>query len=116
MSDTVDVHYRRRSEEVRHLIEIYFPSTALFIVYEMERDNSRWMVKYRVDLLSGAAAFPEMVRSHPLDIPNKAIRYNFKDKSFKKVHEFAPVGIEIEVESTLEIFNIDMMVSCFSIH
>ncbi|KAK1581320.1 hypothetical protein Q3G72_004955 [Acer saccharum] len=35
-------------------------------------------------------------------IPNKAMRYNFKDKSFEKVHELAPVGIKIEVVSTLE--------------
>ncbi|KAK3217645.1 hypothetical protein Dsin_011615 [Dipteronia sinensis] len=133
MSDTIDVHYRRRfryfgeSRDHLHLIEIYGPCTALFYVYEMERHYSRWMVKYRVDLLAVAVAFPEMVRSHPLDIrkygflilpvvreeededsyflvhiPNKPMRYNFKDKSFEKVHEFAPVGIKIEVESTLE--------------
>ncbi|KAK3217635.1 hypothetical protein Dsin_011605 [Dipteronia sinensis] len=121
MSDTIDVHYRRRfryfgeSRDHLHLIEIYGPCTALFYVYEMERHYSRWMVKYRVDLLAVAVAFPEMVRSHPLDIrkygflihpvvreeededsyflvhiPNKPMRYNFKDKSFEKVHEFAP--------------------------
>ena len=77
------------------------------------------MVKYRVDLLAVAAAFPgwsrygfsilSIVREEEdedsylvVHIPNKAIRYNFKDKSFEKVHEFAPVGIENEVESTLE--------------
>ncbi|KAK4837790.1 hypothetical protein QYF36_008481 [Acer negundo] len=74
MPDTVDVHSRRRfryfgkSRDHLHLIEIYGPWTALFNVYEMERDYSIWMVKYRVDLLSDAEAFPEMVRSHPLDI------------------------------------------------
>ncbi|KAI9162324.1 hypothetical protein LWI28_026154 [Acer negundo] len=64
--DTVDVHSRRRfryfgkSRDHLHLIEIYGPWTALFNVYEMERDYSIWMVKYRVDLLSDAEAFPEM--------------------------------------------------------
>ncbi|TXG70571.1 hypothetical protein EZV62_005506 [Acer yangbiense] len=129
----IHANYRRsfryfgESRDHLHLIEIYGPCTALFNVYEMERNYSGWIVKYRVDLLAVAAAFPEMVRSHPIDrrkygfsmlsivreeededsylvvhIPNKAIRYNFKDKYFEKVHEFAPVGIEIEVESTLE--------------
>ncbi|TXG70567.1 hypothetical protein EZV62_005502 [Acer yangbiense] len=113
----IHADFRRRfryfgeSRDHLHLIEIYGPCTALFNVYEMERDYSGWMIKYRVDLLSIAAAFPEMVRSYrdPLmeylcyygfsilsivreeededsylvvHIPNKAIRYNFKDKSF----------------------------------
>ncbi|KAH7557363.1 hypothetical protein ACOSP7_027051 [Xanthoceras sorbifolium] len=135
MPDTLDGDVRRRFRyfgECRghlHLIEIYGPCAALFNVYEMERDYSGWMVKYQVDLLTVAAAFPEMVRSDPdtldlhyygfsilsivreendedsyflVHIPNKAIRYNFKDKSFKKIHEFAPVGMEIKVESILE--------------
>ncbi|KAL5745898.1 hypothetical protein ACOSP7_027044 [Xanthoceras sorbifolium] len=135
MPNIPDGYYSRRfryfgeSRGHLHLIEIYGPCTALFDVYEMERDYSGWMVKYRVDLLTVAAAFPEMARSYldPLDfhyygfsilsivreeddnnsylvvhLPNKAIRYNFKDKSFKKLHEFAPIGTDIEEAATLE--------------
>ncbi|KAL5810784.1 hypothetical protein ACOSQ4_027352 [Xanthoceras sorbifolium] len=109
MPNTFDGDFRRRfgyfgeSRGHMHLNEIYGPCTALFNVYEMERDYSGWMVKYQVDLLTISAAFPEMVRRLLLvHIPNKAIRYNFKDKSFKKIHEFAPVGMAIKVESILE--------------
>ncbi|TXG70583.1 hypothetical protein EZV62_005518 [Acer yangbiense] len=123
------VRYFGESRNHLHLIEIYGPCTALFNVYEMERDYSGWFVKYRVDLLSVAAAFPEMIRSNldpwnlhyygfwilsiiredkdensylVVHLTKKAIRYNFNDKSFLKLHDFAPVGSQLESESTLE--------------
>ncbi|KAI9161367.1 hypothetical protein LWI28_016731 [Acer negundo] len=66
----IHVDFRRRfryfgeSRDHLHLIEIYGLCTTLFNVYKMERDYSGWMVKHRVDLLSIATAFPEMVRSY----------------------------------------------------
>ncbi|KAK8657874.1 hypothetical protein V6N13_036093 [Hibiscus sabdariffa] len=107
-----------------HLVEIYGPDNLLFDVFEMERDYSGWFVKYRVDLNPVAASFPEMVRGYvdPIDLqfyafsvlcvvreetdegsfmvlhlPHKAIRYNFKDNSFSKVHDFAPLGSRAEL-------------------
>ncbi|XP_059636872.1 F-box protein At5g07610-like isoform X1 [Cornus florida] len=100
-----------------HLIEIYGTQTSQFDVFEMERDYSKWFVKYRVDLVGIVNAFPEMDRSH-LDtrcinyyaysilslvredhedesallvhIPGKVLSYNFKDNTFKELHSFAP--------------------------
>ncbi|KAJ4706608.1 putative F-box family protein [Melia azedarach] len=114
-----------------HFLEVYSPCTALFNVYEMERDYSRWFVKYRVDLRIVATAFPKMVRTYldpgnlhyyafsilsvvleendedsylVVHLPKKAVQYNFKDMTFKKLHDFAPnpVPFNIEDESTLE--------------
>ncbi|GKV33877.1 hypothetical protein SLEP1_g42323 [Rubroshorea leprosula] len=86
-------------------------------VYEMERDYSRWFIKYRIDLNNVISAFPEMIGSSfdPLDmdycafqilavihteneegsfavlhIPGKAISYVFKDQAFRILHDFAP--------------------------
>ncbi|KAK1575398.1 hypothetical protein Q3G72_005129 [Acer saccharum] len=79
-------------------------------------------MKYRVDLLSVATAFPEMIKSNhdpshlhyrfsilsivreekdedSYLLPNlskKAIRYNFEDESFKKLHDFEVKHEEVE--------------------
>lgn len=100
-----------------HLVEIYGSLTIQFCVYEMERDYSGWFPKYQVDLSSVVAPYPEMrmKRLNPmhlhyysfsilciveeeddeksylvLHIPKKVIRYNFKDRSFKMLHDFCP--------------------------
>ncbi|XVF49414.1 hypothetical protein PTKIN_Ptkin04bG0010000 [Pterospermum kingtungense] len=99
-----------------HLIEIYRPPTTRFKVYEVESDYSGWFVKYHIDLDPVTVAFPEMVRTCDdpmglhyyvfsvlcivreandedsymvLEIPDKAVRYNLKDGSFKKICDFA---------------------------
>ncbi|OMO52209.1 hypothetical protein COLO4_37348 [Corchorus olitorius] len=113
-----DSRYRHFEESGGHLylMEVIDDSdTLLYDVYEMERDYSGWFLKYKVDLHPIAAAFPdEMIwgtgNVHPytilgiveeetnddsflvLQIPNKkAIRYNFKDGSFRMVHDFGPL-------------------------
>ncbi|XP_022737367.1 F-box protein At5g07610-like [Durio zibethinus] len=91
-------------------------STRQFDVYEMEKDSSRWFVKYQVDLNALISTYPEMTRSnsHPADwdyhafrvlavvckeregsfmvlhIPGKIISYSFKDKTSTLLHDFAP--------------------------
>ncbi|XP_031281985.1 F-box protein At5g07610-like [Pistacia vera] len=106
-----------------HLIENYGP--ALFNVYEMENDCSGWFVKYRVDLRQVATTFPEMIRSQAdpegynyykisticvvreeneddsclvVHIPGKVIRYNFKNRSFKKIYDFVPSEFEFQCD------------------
>ncbi|OMO52208.1 hypothetical protein COLO4_37347 [Corchorus olitorius] len=94
--------------------------TLLFDVYEMATDFSGWFLKYEVDLHPIAAAFPEMFcdsDKYPyylysilgivqeetdddsflvLHIPKKkAIRYNFKDGSFREFHDFAPFYTQV---------------------
>lgn len=112
-----------------HLIEIYGPCTALFNVYEMKTDYSGWFVKYRVDLGGVTDVFPEMIRTYldpedlhyygysilcvvreendddsylVLHLPKKAVRYNLKDRTFKKLHDVAPAGNQAEDESALQ--------------
>ncbi|MBA0878328.1 hypothetical protein Goshw_008195 [Gossypium schwendimanii] len=123
--------YFGESGDHLHLVEVYGSDNLQFDVYEMERDRSGWFVKYQVDLNPVAAAFPEMVRGYadPIDLlsyafsilcvvheetdegsfmvlhlPNKAIRYNFKDNSFRKLHDFAPLRSRVGVggDSSLE--------------
>ncbi|KAJ0099785.1 hypothetical protein Patl1_20714 [Pistacia atlantica] len=104
------------------LIEIYSPSNSLFKI-EKRVDCSRWFVKYQVDLHPVVAAFPEMVRNYRyqrklhyylfstlcvvreendedsylvLHLPTKVIRYNFKDNSFRKIHDFTPSDSEFQ--------------------
>ncbi|XP_044505729.1 F-box protein At5g07610-like [Mangifera indica] len=99
-----------------HLIEIYSPFNTIFNIYEMEKkeDFCRWVVKYQVDLSQIVTSYPEMIKNLQTDLdyylfstlcvvreendddsylvvhlPGKIIRYNFKDKSFKKIHDFA---------------------------
>ncbi|KAA8533899.1 hypothetical protein F0562_031416 [Nyssa sinensis] len=115
--------YFGESRDHLHLVEIYGPSTSRFNVYEMERDYSKWFVKFRVDLDPVSTVFPEMIRSHlhpwdlryfsfvllslvrgekdedsfvVLHITGKAIRYNFVDTTFKKLCDFAPSPHDIE--------------------
>lgn len=123
--------YFRESGDHLHLVEVYGSDNLQFDVYEMEKDHSGWFVKYQVDLNPVAAAFPEMVRGYadPIDLhsyafsilcvvheetdedsfmvlhlPNKARRYNFKDNSFRKLHDFAPLRSRVGVggDSSLE--------------
>ncbi|XVF49412.1 hypothetical protein PTKIN_Ptkin04bG0009800 [Pterospermum kingtungense] len=116
--DTLSYRYFGESGGHLHLIEVHGSDNLEFDVYEMEKDYSGWFVKYKVDLNPIAAAFPEMARGYvdPIDLhfyafsilcvvhgetdedsfmvlhlPNKAIRYNFKDSSFTKLHDFAPI-------------------------
>ncbi|XWS47700.1 hypothetical protein CRYUN_Cryun13aG0006600 [Craigia yunnanensis] len=103
-------------------------STRQFDVYEMEKDFSRWFIKYQVDLNALISAYPEMTScySHPSDwdyhafrvlavvckesegsfmvlhIPGKAISYSFKDKAFTLLHDFAPGCTDIEGCTTFE--------------
>ncbi|XP_059635773.1 F-box protein At5g07610-like [Cornus florida] len=97
-----------------HLIETYGNLTTQFDVFEMERDYSKWFVKYSVDLVGILNAFPEMeqrgcihyyaycilslVREDHEDessllvhVPGgKVLSYKFKDNTFKELHNSAP--------------------------
>ncbi|XP_022737124.1 F-box protein At5g07610-like isoform X2 [Durio zibethinus] len=126
-----------------YLVEVYGSDNLQFDVYEMKRDYSGWLVKYKVDLNPIAAAFPEMARGYVdpiglhsyafsilcivheetdedtflvLHLPNKAIRYNFKDSSFKKLYDFAPrrtrVGGYISLE--LQCFDAYQFIKSFA--
>ncbi|VVB13593.1 unnamed protein product [Arabis nemorensis] len=107
-----DIWKLRFLEESRgnlYYIEVNDMSSSEFSVYEMERDGSSWSLKHNVDLEPLAAAFPEIIRTDYysdrriyefsvigivkeetdaesyilLHIPNKLVKYNFKDKTFK---------------------------------
>ncbi|CAL5364114.1 unnamed protein product [Camellia sinensis] len=54
-------NYFGESGDHLHLIEKYRPPSMQFNIYELERDGSEWFVKYRIDLDSVAAEFPEMI-------------------------------------------------------
>ncbi|KAI8032397.1 F-box protein [Camellia lanceoleosa] len=54
-------NYFGESGDHLHLIERYCPPSMQFNIYELERDRSEWFVKYRIDLGSVAAEFPEMI-------------------------------------------------------
>lgn len=97
-----------------YYIEVNNQSSSNLRVYEMESNSSSWSVKYNVDLEPLAAAFPEMIRTEYytdrriyafsvigfvkeetdaasyilLHIPNQAVKYNFIDKTFKKLCDF----------------------------
>ncbi|KDP27588.1 hypothetical protein JCGZ_19593 [Jatropha curcas] len=128
MPATPEEWYRRRVLYFRecrghlYLVEIYNAPSTKFNVWEMEKDYSGWIVKYRIDLDGIVRAFPGMIRSYldpsalnyyvfqimyivkgerdedeeddgsylVLHIPTKIIRYNLKDKSFKKLCDFNP--------------------------
>ncbi|KAK8343994.1 hypothetical protein V6Z12_A07G051500 [Gossypium hirsutum] len=104
--------YFGESQNHLHLIKIYRPPTTRFTVYEIESDYSGWFVKYNINLDLLTAAYPGMVRTYcvpsdlnyyvfsvlcivreaddeesymVLHIPEKAIHYNLKDGSFKKI-------------------------------
>lgn len=91
-------------------------------VYEMERDYSRWFVKYRVDLSQVSTAFPEIIPSSLIQrlasqehlfsilcvvrgeldedsclvfgVPGKVLRYNFESKTLYNLCDIEPVGTE----------------------
>lgn len=93
-------------------------------VYEMEKDYSRWFIKYRVDLSQVISVFPEMIRSsinHPPDmdsyafqvlamirgeneeesslvlhLPGKVICYSFKNQDFRILQNLAPGCTDIQ--------------------
>ncbi|KFK25147.1 hypothetical protein AALP_AA8G071900 [Arabis alpina] len=102
--------------------EVYDLSSSKFPVYEMERDGSNWSLKHNVDLEPLAAAFPEMIRTEHytdrpiyafsvigivkeetnaesyilLHIPNQVLKYNFRNKTFKKLCGFK-ASLDIDV-------------------
>ncbi|KAM7491771.1 hypothetical protein LguiA_034692 [Lonicera macranthoides] len=123
MLPVVDGRYERpfryfgNSRDHLHLIEIYPPMTE-FNVYEMNRDYSRWFVKYRVDLAGVVKANPRMIQNEcglmdeqryafflltlvreeiedksflVLNVPGKVICYNFADKTFKTLCDSVPL-------------------------
>lgn len=95
------------SENHLHVIEFY-PQDTRVDVYEMKNDYSGWFVKYKVDLSPVCQVFPEMSADNHLvyilslitrekfeedpflvfQIPNKVIRYNLMDRSFKSIWDF----------------------------
>ncbi|KAK9291571.1 hypothetical protein L1049_019519 [Liquidambar formosana] len=119
-----EVRYFGESQDHLHLVETYGPRTAQFNVYEMERDYSGWFVKYCVDLDTLTTAFPEMMARNGnyfnsphwdfygfavlcilqgetdegsflvLHIPGKTIRYNLKDKTYKKLGDVEDINNE----------------------
>ncbi|CAH8388076.1 unnamed protein product [Eruca vesicaria subsp. sativa] len=114
-----DVGTLRFVEESRgnlYFIEVNDLSSSDLPVYEMNRNGSSWFLKYHVDLETLAATFPEMIRTEyytyrriysfsiigfvkgetdvesyiVLHIPNKAVKYYFINKTFKKLCSFEP--------------------------
>ncbi|KAM1087433.1 hypothetical protein ACFX15_012571 [Malus domestica] len=117
-----------------HLVEIYGPSTTQFQVFELERDYSKWICKYQIDISPIIDAFPEMVRDylHPhhhdslfyafvllfvqeteegssllLHIPGKFISYNLRNKSFKEICGSGPKSTKT---------NTALHIGCFHAH
>lgn len=115
--------YLGTSRSHLHLIDIYGPFNTIFNIYEMEKreDCCRWIVKYQVDLSLIVKSYPEMIKNFRRDLhfylfsilcvvreendddsylvvhlPAKVIRYNFKDKSFNKIHDFASADSELQ--------------------
>ncbi|CAK9135123.1 unnamed protein product [Ilex paraguariensis] len=113
------IGYFGESGDHLHLIEIYGRHITQFNVYEMTEDYSGWSVKYIVDVDAVVEAFPEIICTHPsglqfykflilslirrnndeesflvLSTPGKAIRYNFRDKTLKKLCDLSPLLFE----------------------
>ncbi|CAN8298601.1 unnamed protein product [Cochlearia groenlandica] len=104
-----------------YYFEVNDQSSSTFLVYEMEKNSLTWYVKYNVNLETLAAAFPEMIQTDGstnrrlytfsvigivkeetdaesyilLHIPNKAVKYNFTDKTFKKLCSFEPLVYDV---------------------
>ncbi|XP_017633902.1 F-box protein At5g07610-like [Gossypium arboreum] len=70
--DLRQCRYFGESQNHLHLIEIYRPPTTRFTVYEIESDYSGWEADDEESYMV-------------LHIPEKAIHYNLKDGSFKKI-------------------------------
>lgn len=115
--DPRTLRYLEESRGNLYFIEVNDQSSSNIPVYEMERNSSSWFLKYNVDLEPLAAAFPEMIKTEHynnrqiyafsvigfvkketdaesyivLHIPNKAVKYYFIDKTFKKLCNFKPL-------------------------
>ncbi|KAL3650397.1 hypothetical protein CASFOL_006800 [Castilleja foliolosa] len=115
--DCINNYYFGESSDHLHYVKVNGPGLK-FDVYEMRRDYSEWFVKYNVDLSSIVSAYPEMIRSYirptsssyyaflifamvrgekdedsflVLQVPGKAVKYNFVYQSFETICEFAGV-------------------------
>lgn len=105
--------YFGESKGYLHLIEIYGTRETQFKILEMEKDYSRWIVRYQVDLGGLVSAYPEMVRnscessyyafiilllireenkvdeeddsSLLIHIPGKIIYFDLRNKRFKEI-------------------------------
>lgn len=112
--DIGTLRFLDESRGILYYIEVNDLSSSNFPVYEMERGGSSWSLKHNVDLEPLAAAFPEIIRTEYytdrriyafsvigivkeetnaesyilLHVPNKVVKYNFKDKTFKKLCSF----------------------------
>lgn len=60
-----------------HFFEIYRSNATQFKVFEMEKDSSKWFVKYNVDLNPVISAFPEIIRDHRIDPGDRKTYYAF---------------------------------------
>ncbi|XP_010423187.1 PREDICTED: F-box protein At5g07610-like [Camelina sativa] len=111
LPDPNTLRYLDESGGNLYFIEVNDQSSSDIPIYEMERNSSSWSLKYNVDLEPLLAAFPEMIRTEyytdrwiytfsvirfvkeetdaesyiVLHIPNKAVKYNFITKTFKKL-------------------------------
>ena len=99
-----------------HFVEyINEPGVTYLNVFELEKDYTRWVLKFQVDLVEISNVFPEIISDHDdqeedmkeyifyvvcivrgdldedsyllLNIPDKVLRYNFKSKTFYKLFE-----------------------------
>ncbi|EOA22568.1 hypothetical protein CARUB_v10003229mg [Capsella rubella] len=117
LPDPGTLRYLDESGGYLYFVEVNDQGSSDLPVYEMERNSSSWSLKYIVDLEPLAAAFPEMIRTEyytnrriyafsvigfvkevtdaepyiVLHIPNKAVKYNFINKTFKKLCNFKPL-------------------------
>ncbi|KAG2334525.1 hypothetical protein Bca52824_005705 [Brassica carinata] len=115
-TDVGTLRFMDQSRGNLYFIEVNDQSSSDLPVYEMDRNGSTWSLKYHVDLEPVAAAFPEMVMPDyntdrwiyafsvigfvkgemdaesyiVLHIPEKAVKYNFIDKTFEKLCSFEP--------------------------
>lgn len=101
--------YFGKSDDHLHFVEVCPYATELH-VYEMNRDQSGWFLKYHVDLAPVCKAFPQshydkeymvavlsIVRKDKfqkddsilvLGIYDKVVSYNLENRSLKKMFEF----------------------------
>ncbi|KAF7811479.1 F-box protein [Senna tora] len=139
------IEYFGESNDHLHLIEIYWPWTTKFDVYEMKRDHSGWFVKYHVDLTSVSIAFPDIVREDlprnswnyydfsifsvirggpsgdsflVMNIFGKVVRYNFEDRSFRKLGARVIVSraIDLAIEKAQVLCAVDYCKSLFTFY
>ncbi|KAI3458351.1 hypothetical protein Pfo_015014 [Paulownia fortunei] len=112
------VRYFGESCDHLHLIRSYDTEIKL-IVYEKKRDHPDWFAKYRVDLTTVAAAFPEMASVDDftgwisyaftifflvqgknesaflvMQICRKVVRFDLQCNTFEEIHEFGDAVAE----------------------